>query len=400
MARWALVWLESLDVAPTTMAQYRSLITRHIVPRYGSLRLEEISGLDARMWALGLRDRYADATVATIMKLLSMVLADAVRERLIPANPIYPARRGRRPFRVRPRTVWADPEQVLRVGLRACELVGGWAGVLIVTAGWTGARWGELLGLQRHNLHLDLDRGQGWMVIDPERGALHEVNGQFSLGRPKTAHSARTVELPAFLVGLLVRHLNSHEYRHVFVTNRGEYPRRSNFARRALRPAADGTLDRVRTRWRWAPVATGLTFHGLRHSHATWLVADHIPAPARAGRLGHALPNPVDQVYSHVAPELRAHLLDCLTRRWDNALGAVGGHVVGEKGHRGRPDAVAAARRRAKARRATLRPTPDRPTPDRPSPENVAAVPLLLDGATRERAASPNGAQHGRTGLN
>jgi hypothetical protein len=75
MARWALVWLESLDVAPTTMAQCRSLITRHIVPRYGSLRLEEISGLDARMWALGLRDRYADATVATIMKLLSMVLA-------------------------------------------------------------------------------------------------------------------------------------------------------------------------------------------------------------------------------------------------------------------------------------------------------------------------------------
>ena len=34
---------------------------------------------------------------------------------------------------------------------------------------------------------------------------------------------------------------------------------------------------------------------------------------------------------------------------------------MGENGHRGRPDAVAAARRRAKARRATLRPQPESP---------------------------------------
>jgi hypothetical protein len=57
---------------------------------------------------------------------------------------------------VRQEIVWADPEQVLRVGLRACELVGGWAGLLIVTAAWAGARWGELLGMRRHNLHVSL----------------------------------------------------------------------------------------------------------------------------------------------------------------------------------------------------------------------------------------------------
>jgi integrase len=227
------------------------------------------------------------ATVATIMKLLSMLLADSVRERLIPANPIYPARRGRRPVRVRPEIVWADPEQVLRVGLRVCELVGGWAGLLIVTAGWTGARWGELLGLQRHNLHLEPNyesgQGQGWMVIDAERGALHEVNGQFSLGRPKTAHSARTVELPGFLVGLLDRHLSSHDHSHVFLTRRGEYPRRSNFARRALRPAADGTLHKTRTRLRWAPVATGSRSHALTACPRTGSGTPTTPASATAG---------------------------------------------------------------------------------------------------------------------
>ncbi|MEV0084561.1 hypothetical protein [Saccharopolyspora sp. NPDC050642] len=44
---------------------------------------------------------------------------------------------------------------------------------MIVTAAWTGARWGELAGLQRHNTHLD----DGHIVIDPDIGALHEING-------------------------------------------------------------------------------------------------------------------------------------------------------------------------------------------------------------------------------
>jgi hypothetical protein len=37
MQRWASLWLDSLDVAPTTMAQYRSLVRNHIVPRWGGV---------------------------------------------------------------------------------------------------------------------------------------------------------------------------------------------------------------------------------------------------------------------------------------------------------------------------------------------------------------------------
>lgn len=140
---------------------------------------------------------------------------------------------------------------------------GPWAGVLIITAGWTGARWGELLGLQRHNIHLD----DGFLVIDPDIGALHEVNGHFSLGPPKTAESARTITLPSFLTGLLRAHLATHTHNHVFVTAEGEHPRRSNFAPRAMRPAADGNTHLPQAPVRSHPIQPGLTFHGLRHSH-------------------------------------------------------------------------------------------------------------------------------------
>ncbi|MCF6424148.1 MULTISPECIES: hypothetical protein [Amycolatopsis] len=45
--------------------------------------------------------------------------------------------------------LWATPQQVVAIAAQAGALVGLWAGVPIITEAWTGARWGELTGLQR-----------------------------------------------------------------------------------------------------------------------------------------------------------------------------------------------------------------------------------------------------------
>ncbi|OXM64730.1 hypothetical protein CF165_26210 [Amycolatopsis vastitatis] len=63
----------------------------------------------------------------------------------------------------------------------------------------------------------------------------------------------------------------------------------------------------------------GLTFHGLRHSHKTWLIAGGAPEIAQARRLGHHLDNRVIETYSHVAPEVEQRLLDDLERLWRTA---------------------------------------------------------------------------------
>jgi integrase len=186
----------------------------------------------------------------------------------------------------------------------------------MITAAWTGARWGELAGLQRINTHLD----EGTIVIDPDIGALHEVDGTLELGPPKTAESARTITLPPFLIDLLRVHLDTHQHRHVFVTAEAQLLRRSNFARRAMRPATDGNLDRTRPRIRVQPIVPDLTFHGFRHSHKTWMIADGMPEVAQARRLGHTLPDKIENIYSHVAPEVEARLIKALQRRWTDAL--------------------------------------------------------------------------------
>ena len=93
---------------------YRSLLRRHILPRWGDHSLVDISGIKAAAWAKELRDRgYSPRTVAAVMKLLSLLLADAAEERLIPANPIRARQRGRRRAERRPERIWATPAEVL-----------------------------------------------------------------------------------------------------------------------------------------------------------------------------------------------------------------------------------------------------------------------------------------------
>jgi integrase len=189
-------------------------------------------------------------------------------------------------------------------------------GLLIIAAGWTGARWGELTGLHRDNVDLTT----GTITIDPHIGAMHESNHKHWVGPPKTPASVRTIALPPFLTALLREHLRQHPYHYVFTTPSGTLLWRSTFDRRVLRPAFDGNHDHANPTVRTEPIRPGLTFHGLRHSHKTWLIADNIPEIAQARRLGHHLSNRLVETYSHVAPEIEHRLLRTLQHRWNHAI--------------------------------------------------------------------------------
>ncbi|WP_232836821.1 tyrosine-type recombinase/integrase [Lentzea terrae] len=166
------------------------------------------------------------------------------------------------------------------------------------------------------------------LVIDPRVGALHESAHKQWLGNPKTTSSARVITLPPFLIKLLRDYLKQHDNEFVFTADGGNWLWRSTFTQRILKPAVNGNEDRPHKGIRTVPVRPGLTFHGLRHSHKTWLIADGAPEIAQARRLGHHLPNRVTEVYSHVAPEVEQRLLNNLQRRWHRAKAAVKAHPI------------------------------------------------------------------------
>ena len=69
----------------------------------------------------------------------------------------------------------------------------------------------------------------------------------------------------------------------------------------------------------WLPVKAGLTPHGLRHSHKTWMAEDGIPEILAEQRLGHQVPG-MRGLYAHASQRMREDLTAALQARWEESL--------------------------------------------------------------------------------
>ena len=141
---------------------------------------------------------------------------------------------------------------------------------LVLTAASTGMRWGELTGLRRDRLDLPGRR----LHIDQ---TLVDLNGQLSVGHPKTQGSRRTVSLPQPVIRALWAQLAGSRSKLVFTSPDGQRG-----------AGATGTPGP------WIPAvrASGLVppprFHELQHTHVVLLIAAGVPMKAIQERLGHA----------------------------------------------------------------------------------------------------------------
>ena len=175
--------------------------------------------------------------------------------------------------------------------------------MLVLTAAYTGLRWGELMGLRRSRV--DLLRGTIAVVEQ-----LTEVDGALSFAALKTDASRRTIALPQFVLEELVHHINTYAEAGpnglVFPAPEGGPMRRSNFTRRV-----------------WIPARTELGFHGvrfhdLRHTAAAVAIASGAANPlVLSRRLGHSTTRMTFDRYGHPfegADRALAEALDGLGR--------------------------------------------------------------------------------------
>ncbi|TDC86498.1 tyrosine-type recombinase/integrase [Actinomadura sp. 7K507] len=311
LAEWAQTWRHSHPVAPSTRAKYDHYLDAHIVPAFGDVGLDAIRRMAVKQWAQELSARYAPSTVSGIVTLLSIVLTEAVEERMIAHNPIQGLRLGHLAFhhdRAGKSRPVPTAEQVGRICERVRQRGGRNMEIMVITAAWTGMRWGELAGLARGNCRTS----DGYIQIDPEVGALHEVGAQLWLGPPKSPAAARRIDLPPFLTELLEEAMSGHDHDQVFVAPQGGWLRRSHFARRIWRPVCDGAPG---PSGEDPPILTGTVFHGLRHHHKTVLDELDLPEVIKHERMGHKMKG-IQGVYSHVTDAMRKRVVTRLQRRW------------------------------------------------------------------------------------
>jgi integrase len=260
---WAERWMAAqVHLKPQTRERYRQIVKVQILPRWSKVRLAAVSHADVVAWVAELQaEEYAAATIRQAHRVVSLMLALAVRDRRLSYNP---AEGVRLPRVTRSEQVFLSHQQVdaLAVACPDFEL-------FIRLLAYTGLRWGEATALQVKRLDLMRRR------VEVVRNAV-DLGNDVTYGTPKT-HQRREVLIPRSLVDALAEQVAGKSPEDlVFTSPRGAPLRNHNFRARFFAPAAT------------AIGMPGLPPHDLRHTAASLAVAAGANVKAVQRMLGHA----------------------------------------------------------------------------------------------------------------
>ena len=189
----------------------------------------------------------------------------------------------------------------------------------ILLAVTTGLRRGEILGLRWRDV--DLDRGILSVVQ-----TLEQTREGLRFKPPKTKRSRRVVTLPTVTIEAL-RHHRAEQARVRLQLGMGRDEEGLVCAKYDGQPRNPRNFTKEFTRLVSRLDIPHITFHGLRHSHATQLHRAGIHPKIAQERLGHSTIATTMDLYSHVTESMQE---DAATRV-DDALRAATGKHKGNK---------------------------------------------------------------------
>jgi integrase len=325
-------WLAHIrgSLRARTVARYAALLRDHVRPSLGARPLKQLTPLEVqavydRLAISGRRDGkpggLAPQHILAVHRCLHRALAQAVTWHLVPRNIATDAT----PPPV-PRTEVAAlaPEQVALLLDAAERAPSPWLGPWTVLAAATGARNGELCGLEWADL--DLDAGtvrfhQALTIIDlavlPDDADSGGRRKELVVGPVKSAASSAILTLPPFAVQALRQHRRQQARWRLACGQPQTVPLRRV---EPGWPAQPVQLDLVFRTERGTPVnpnhasrafarlaaSVGLAAHPhmLRHALASAMAAEKEPASIIAAQLRHADGGALAQrVYIHQLPQ-------------------------------------------------------------------------------------------------
>lgn len=274
----------------------------HILPAFGSHRLDAISRIEVKAFARALANDLAPVTVRSIVTVLGLVLREAIDEHYLLFDPTARLRLRDRPSEPRPT---ATPNQVRRLVTRMPNLQ---AHMLVIAPACTGMRGRARRARQVLTSTSTVPRSTS--PPTPAPGTRSAVTGGSASPRPRplSATSGYRRSWSTAWTGCCAptRLRPCSAPIPADGCDCGGPPSSNGI----WRPACDGHPV-----YGWDSLLTGFWFHDLRHTHRTWMGEDGVAEPLKSQRLGHQLLG-IPGIYAHVTEPMHPPPLAALQDRW------------------------------------------------------------------------------------
>lgn len=302
--QYSISWLldKQETIRPKTAQLYASLLDEHLLPFLGAFAMKDVTPSvvkEWRHWLLGRfkarkesgdvprKDTTGKTRTAQAYRLLHGIMATAVRDQVIAANPCTITGAGTsEAIERKPATI----EQIETIADNMPERYRA----LIHVAAWSGLRFSELAGLTRADVVLTIldDGSKGYRLnVDKQ---TYRLNGKLYEKEPtKTKAGRRVVFLPPHLTDLLTQHLRTftgaRNDDYVFCTSKGT-PISNNVVNKRFRIARE------------AANRPDLRFHDLRHTCATMAAQTGATTKELMTLMGHSTSRAA-LIYQHATEE-------------------------------------------------------------------------------------------------
>jgi Site-specific recombinase XerD len=301
---WAVQWFAGQGhLKPSTRHRYEGIMRTHVVPRWGGVRLADVSHAAIQTWITELSAQRAPSSVTKIHRVLSMILEHAVRDGRLARNP---ASGVRLPRVVRGEHIYLSHAQVDQLALRVAHpydeksrapYVDREAALqyelVVLFLAYTGVRWGEMAALRVKRL--DLARRRATIAE-----SVTIVRGKPVWGTPK-GNERRDVPIPRFLARRLRARVANHAPDDLIFTGvKGGVLRAKVFQ------------DAILTRAARELGLPGLTPHKLRHTAASLAIASGANVKVVQQMLGHKSATMTLDLYGHLFGDQLDEVADAL----------------------------------------------------------------------------------------
>lgn len=287
-------WFETKrnEIAIQTASNYTINISKHIVPALGKYKIGKMNLHILQQFInvnLYEEKQLKPATIKKIVTILKTAFNDAVKWELIHKNPAQYVKLPK--ITKEELEVWN--RQQIQHFLSIAK--GNRYYIVFYLAIMTGMRQGEILGLRWKDINLEEKRLFVYQTLSSD--------GKTFLQGGKTDYSRRSIRLSDDTIKTLKAHhrlvmserlregSNYRDLGLVCCTEKGTQTNPSNI-RRLMKRFVDVSC------------VPNLTFHQLRHTHATLLLQNGVNIKAVSQRLGHADVRVTLDIYSHVTKSM------------------------------------------------------------------------------------------------